>query len=460
MYEDFYGLREKPFNLTPDPRFLFLSESHRVALEHLIYGIAQKEGFMLIIGDVGTGKTTICRALLERLDEKTETALILNPQLSEEELLLTILSEFGITFSETGKKRIIDRLNQFLLEQLASGGKAVLIIDEAQNLSLTVLEQIRLLSNLETEKEKLLQIILIGQQELKTKLELPVLRQLNQRISVRFNLTPLNKVETKRYIEHRLMIAGSEGGIDFSNRATPLIYEYSQGIPRLINLISDRCLLGGYIKQTNHITPGIVKEAVKSLGSEKVSLSRPSLFSVKRLGYLIIAFLLILTLLIILQGRIPLKLPFLTSRLKPEVSPVSNDTKPAEISVYKKSPNQSLPAKKVNDTRIQSSTSEKTTSGETTKPDNFYSYTIHLESYLNKESALSETGKLDRLGYEIHIAQVNIPGKGVWYRLLLGKFKDEKTARKIMKKLKEKGLLKKFPDAVLTKTSYALGKSR
>ena len=184
MYEDFYGLKEKPFSLTPDPRFLYLSESHRFALDHLIYGITQREGFMLITGDVGTGKTTICRTLLERLDEQTRTALILNPQMSETELLLSILSEFGITFSSNSKKEIIDRLNQFLLDQLASGGGAVLIIDEAQNLSLPVLEQIRLLSNLETEKEKLLQIILVGQPELRDKLNLPVLRQLNQRLSL------------------------------------------------------------------------------------------------------------------------------------------------------------------------------------------------------------------------------------------------------------------------------------
>jgi len=441
MYEDFYGLREKPFNLTPDPRFLFLSESHRGALEHLIYGITQKEGFMLITGDVGTGKTTLCRALLERLDQKTETALILNPQISEEELLLSIISEFEITFSETGKKRIVDRLNQFLLQQLASGGKAVLIIDEAQNLSLTVLEQIRLLSNLETEKEKLLQIILMGQPELKVKLELPVLRQLNQRISIRYNLTPLSKVETRRYIEHRLIVAGLEGGVDFSNRAISLLYGYSQGIPRLINLISDRCLLGGYIKQTNHITFRIVKEAVKSLGIEKVFSSRLlPFFSVKRPGYPIIAFLLTLTLLMIFQGRITLKLPFLTS--KSQISYVS------------------IPAEKVNDSQIQSSPSEKTNSSETGNLDVFYSYTIQLESHQNEKLALNAIKKLNQSGYEIYVARVDIPGKGVGYRVLLGKFKDKKTARGIIKELKGKGFLEKFPDAMVVKTSYDLRKPR
>ena len=303
MYEDFYGLREKPFNLTPDPRFLFLSESHRVALEHLLYGITHKEGFMLITGDVGTGKTTLCRFLLERLEQGTETALILNPQISEEELLSGILSEFGITSSEIGKKGMVDRLNQFLLEKLASNRKVAVIVDEAQNLSLSVLDQIRLLSNLETEKEKLLQIILVGQPELQEKLKLPVLRQLNQRISIRCHLRPLGKNETQKYIEHRLMIAGSKGGITFSKGAISLIFKRSKGIPRLINLISDRALLGGYSKQTNHITPESVKGAVESLGGEEVF---PSGFPLlKRLVWPVLALLLFLTLLVILSGKLP-----------------------------------------------------------------------------------------------------------------------------------------------------------
>lgn len=285
MYKDFYGLKEKPFALTPDPKFLYLSESHRGALEHLIYGVTQKEGFMLIVGDVGTGKTTICRALLERLDQKTETALILNPQISEEELLYSILSEFKITAPGMGKKGIIDALNQFLLQQLASGRNAVLIIDEAQNLSLPVLEQIRLLSNLETDKEKLLQIVLVGQPELQAKLELLALRQLNQRISVRYPLNPLTRSETRRYIEHRLIVAGSEGAIYFPDRSISLLYKYSQGTPRLINLICDRSLLGGYSRQTTLLTPRVVKGAVESLGGKRFFSAKKFRFSLKRLGY-------------------------------------------------------------------------------------------------------------------------------------------------------------------------------
>jgi len=445
MYEDFYGLKEKPFSLTPDPKFLYLSESHRFALEHLIYGITQREGFMLITGDVGTGKTTICRALLERLDEQTKTALILNPQISERELLLSIVSEFGITFSSRSKKEIIDRLNQFLLQRLASGGGTALIIDEAQNLSLPVLEQIRLLSNLETEKEKLLQIILVGQPELRDKVNLPVLRQLNQRISVRYCLRPLTRDETKKYIEHRLMVAGSEGNITFSGRALSLIFKYSGGIPRLVNLLADRVMLGGFSKQTYSITPGIVKSAAESLGDEKVLPGRRPLFlSVKRYSYSygVIVFLLVLILFMVVQKEMNLKFPSLMSLPESNVSDVSQvpeNERPREISVP--IPEKDLlPAKKVENSPT--------------------SYTIYLESYPNKELALSAARKLNRSGYEIYIARVDVPGKGTWYRVLLERFKDKESAWKAMEELKRKGDLKEFPDAVIEKTSDAMANPR
>jgi general secretion pathway protein A len=275
MYQEFYSLREKPFVLTPDPQFLFLSESHRTAIESLLYGIQQKEGFMVITGDIGTGKTTICRAFLERLDKNVKTAVIFNSFLTEEELLESILLDFGFSSKGRTKKERIDALNKLLIYFLSHGKKAVLIIDEAQNLSIPVLEQIRMLSNLETEKEKLLQIILFGQLELDQKLRSAELKQLNQRIAVRHHLLPLTQMETESYVYQRLMVAGSQGGITFSKTGLHDIYKFSKGAPRLINLLCDRALLGGFIEQTHYIDKEIIKMAKDSLLGEEGS-PRPS----------------------------------------------------------------------------------------------------------------------------------------------------------------------------------------
>lgn len=268
MYEAFYGLREKPFSLTPDPKFFFLSQAHREALDHLLYGIQQREGFIAITGDVGTGKTTLCRALLGRLDERTKTALIFNPILSADELLRSILQDFGLPAAGATKKELIDELNAFLIQLLTEGKNAILIVDEAQDLSEQILEQIRLLSNLETEKEKLIQIILVGQLGLLDLLAAPGLKQLNQRISVRFKIRPLSAHETNQYIAHRLLVAGASGEEVFSPPARAAIYRYSQGVPRLINLVSDRALLQGFVDQDPHITPARVAQALTSLDQE------------------------------------------------------------------------------------------------------------------------------------------------------------------------------------------------
>ena len=292
MYQEFYSLREKPFVLTPDPQFLFLSESHRTAIESLLYGIQQKEGFMVITGDIGTGKTTICRAFLERLDKNVKTAVIFNSFLTEEELLESILHDFGFSSKGRTKKERIDALNKLLIYFLSHGKKAVLIIDEAQNLTIPVLEQIRMLSNFETEKEKLLQIILFGQLELDQKLRSAELRQLNQRIAVRHHLLPLTPMETESYIYQRLMVAGSQGSIIFSKTGLHEIYKFSKGAPRLINLLCDRALLGGFTEQTYHIDKEIVKMAKDSLLGEEKN-SRPFYFFSlpKRLTSLRIPFL-------------------------------------------------------------------------------------------------------------------------------------------------------------------------
>jgi general secretion pathway protein A len=282
MYEEYFGLKEKPFSLTPDPRFLFLSADHKGALDHLLYGIQRREGFLAITGDIGTGKTTICRTMLERLDPGVQTALILNPLLSEREILSAILEDFGITYpGQPPRKTLIDLLNLFLLDQAKNGGAAILIIDEAQNLAPNVLEQIRILSNLETDKEKLLQIILVGQRELRDKLESKALRQLNQRISVRYHLAPLSPEETVRYIEHRLTVAGAKGGIEFTPGAYQAIYGFSRGFPRLINLIADRALLAGYVAGSTCITKEMVSEGRQSIAGNGMK-TRPAFRSPMR----------------------------------------------------------------------------------------------------------------------------------------------------------------------------------
>jgi len=253
MYSSFFGLNEDPFNLTPDPKFLYLSTQHREALNHLIYGINERKGFIVISGGIGTGKTTLCRALLASLDAKVDSALIFNSYVTDIELLEAVNQEFGISMEglERGKKNYIDALNRFLLDNYASGRNAIILIDEAQNLSNQVLEQIRMLSNLETEKEKLLQIILVGQPELQEKLTSPALRQLNERITVRYDLKHLAEDDIQNYIEHRLEVAGNKGNLHFSDAACRRIYKHSSGNPRRINAVSDRALLIAFTKYSN-----------------------------------------------------------------------------------------------------------------------------------------------------------------------------------------------------------------
>jgi general secretion pathway protein A len=248
MYEEFYNFRERPFNLTPDPKYLFLSERHREALAHLLYGIRQRCGFILLTGEVGTGKTTLCRALLRSLDEDTEIALILNPNVSSVELLQAVNREFGLAGIGERRMTLVDELNGHLLARRAAGKNLVLIVDEAQNLPPSVLEELRLLSNLETETEKLLQIVLIGQPELKDLLRRPELRQLDQRMSVRYHLSPLDQRETRDYIDHRLGVASEKPGVRFSGSAVRGIYGFIRGAPRLINIVADRALLTGFAR--------------------------------------------------------------------------------------------------------------------------------------------------------------------------------------------------------------------
>ncbi len=256
MYLDYYGLKEPPFSITPDPRFVFLSERHRDALAHLLYGIGQGGGggFVQLTGEVGTGKTTLCRLLLEQLPEGTRVALVLNPRLSPIELLETICEELklDLTGRRGSLKGLVDALNAYLLDAYAQGLRVVLIIDEAQNLSAEALEQVRLLTNLETPTQKLLQIILLGQPELRELLAREDLRQLAQRITARYHLTPLGADETEAYVRHRLSVAGC-ARFPFSRLALRRLHAHADGVPRLINIIADRALVAGYAKSLDQI---------------------------------------------------------------------------------------------------------------------------------------------------------------------------------------------------------------
>lgn len=265
MYLEYYGLSEPPFNITPNPRFLFYSAKHREAFNHLLYGIRERKGFVQLTGEVGAGKTTLCRALLEQLGPSFSTALILNPVLDADHLVKAVAMEFGLNVQAKDRLDILATINQFLLDQMQEGRDTVLIIDEAQNLTNELLEQVRLLSNLETDDRKLLQIVLMGQPELRDRLNAHELRQLRQRITVRYHLRPLTRSEIGQYVQHRLQVSGSKGGPFFTYPALWRIFSYSQGIPRLVNAVCDKCMLAGFVHQRDVIDYRMVNIAIREL---------------------------------------------------------------------------------------------------------------------------------------------------------------------------------------------------
>jgi len=293
MYASFFGLSEAPFSIAPDPRFLYMSNRHREAMAHLLYGIKEGGGFVQLTGEVGTGKTTLCRCMLMQLPENVDVALILNPQISHSELLATLCDVIGIEYPRKATPmNLLKRLNEHLLRTYAEGRRTVLIIDEAQLLNRNVLEQVRILTNLETTTQKLLQIILIGQPELSKTLNRDDLRQLSQRITARYHLEPLNLQEAKEYVKHRLEVAGCRRRV-FSNSAMRRVYKFSGGVPRLVNVICDRAMLGAYSKNKKNVTASVVRKASREvLGGARRHTTRtwwaPAMTLILMLGVLML----------------------------------------------------------------------------------------------------------------------------------------------------------------------------
>jgi general secretion pathway protein A len=265
VYLEYYGLTEPPFTITPNPKFLFYSAKHREAFNHLLYGIKERKGFVQLTGEVGAGKTTLCRALLEQLPATFSTALILNPVLTADQLVKNVAMEFGLDVKGMDRLEIVAVINDFLLRQMAEERESVLIIDEAQDLTNDLLEQVRLLSNLETDDRKLLQIVLMGQPELRDRLNDHGLRQLRQRITVRYHLKPLTKPELAQYVQHRLQVSGAQGAPYFTRPALWRIFNYSKGIPRLVNAVCDKALLAGFVDQCDRIDWRLIGRALREL---------------------------------------------------------------------------------------------------------------------------------------------------------------------------------------------------
>jgi general secretion pathway protein A len=423
MYESYYGLAEKPFSLTPDPKFLYRSPSHASAFELLRYAIRRREGFVVVTGDIGTGKTTVCRALLEEIDRKTFTSLVLNPFLSEEDLLRRILQDFGVisraeikrgALSGVTKQELIDALYDFLLSLIPLKAGAVLIIDEAQNLPRSVLEQIRILSNLETDKEKLLQIILVGQLNLQGLLRSPELRQLDQRVSIRYQLEPLDEEGVAAYIAHRLTVAGGSGAVGFTAKAIASVHKLSGGIPRLINLICDRALLAGFSQRANRISAEMVAHSAKSLEVQPAARRRVHLTS-KGLQFLASAAVVLLASAFSV-GATTMFYTSLTSRPASAAAPAVSS--PATPAARAPAPivNRQLPG----DAAL----------------------TILVGAYpLSEPRAEGEirsmTEWLEASGFHVYYAPIESASGGQWQRVLAGAYSDDAMARADADRLKQ-----------------------
>jgi type II secretory pathway predicted ATPase ExeA len=442
MYEDYYGFTEKPFSLTPDPKYLFKSESHASAFDLLQYAIRRREGFSVITGDIGTGKTTLCRALLEEIDRNTFTALVLNPFLSEDDLLKLILQDFGVISRDdvrrgrlqgASKQELIETIYDFLLSLLPLRASAVLIIDEAQNLPMTVLEQIRILSNLETDKEKLLQVVLVGQLNLLPLLKAPEMRQLDQRVSIRYELRPLTRDEVSAYVSHRLTIAGGLATVNFQPKALDVVHRRSGGIPRLVNLLCDRSLLAAYSSRSSRITAEIVEKAAVSLDLEEPRRSR---FAWMRRRASVIATATGATVSLAVAGG--MVAPAVRAAAKPARAAAPTDARLLKSPAIARS---STP---------QAVSSVIPTGG--TLEGRAPRYTVLAASVLIDEDAGDAVaarlnvirGRLQSLGFVARLSNVDLKDRGIWTRVVVGDFDSMDEATSAATRLRE---AREFTDA-------------
>jgi type II secretory pathway predicted ATPase ExeA len=434
LYLDFYDLNEPPFSLTPDPAFLYFSQTHKSVLEKILYGISNKLGFFLLIGEVGTGKTTICRSILDTLEEKAETVYIINPSVSGKELISIILDDLGLSYPpETTKKDLVDNLNDFLLSSM-DAKPVVIIIDDAQTMPIDALEDLRLLSNLETDKMKLIQMLLVGQQELIDLINRPEMRQLKQRIAIQCHLEFLNKDEVGEYISRRLFISGDKGRIRFTSKGIKLIYKFSR-IPRLINKICDYSLVAGYLSNDFTIKDTHVKQAMEEIGNMGYMPKKADtmkIFTFARLPFFIL-FGLSLMLLFIMFPRNQL-IDF-TDKKTRNLKIATNNTKKDVLSSTEK-----MPTKTADDTKSMAPSDVSRST---------YPYTIQLVSVKTMKRVKRALSIYEDKGLKPHWNHVNVQEKGTWFRLLVGCFSSMKEGEQFQK---EHGLV----NSLLIKTPYAV----
>jgi general secretion pathway protein A len=447
MYESYYGFSEKPFSLTPDPKYLYRSESHANAFDLLQYAIRRREGFVVVTGDIGTGKTTLCHALLEQIDRTTFTALVLNTFVTEEDLLNKILQDFGVISREeaksgrlahVGKQALIDTLSDFLLSLIPLKASAVLIIDEAQNLPLPVLEQLRIRSNLETDKEKLLQIILVGQMNLQTQLRSPELRQLDQRVSIRYELKPLDAETVAAYVAHRLTIAGGSAAVRFEPKAIKEVHRRSRGIPRLINLICDRALLTAYSVRANRITRDMVAHAAVSLDVQDpqprtIRWLRPRTSTVARAALVLLASSLAVVATTVVYRRVDAAV--IADGRRPERPAVQERIRGLSSESIRGPAEEATAAART----VQTGDDPRASVTRRLPPD--AAFTIIVGSYAIADPATAGevaalTAWLEAFGFAVYYADVDLGSRGRWQRVLAGAYTDTESARRDADRLK------------------------